>query len=93
MNSEEKRLLDDEEISAVAGGAKSDTVEMSGTVIEHLPNDLYMVKLENGDTIKACRSGKLRMNFITLIVGDSVTVEVVPEGNITGRIIYRAKRL
>ncbi|MBO7698987.1 MAG: translation initiation factor IF-1 [Erysipelotrichaceae bacterium] len=93
MNSEEKRLLSDEEIDTVAGGAKSDVVEVQGIVTERLFNDTYHVQLEDGTIIKARRSGKMRTSYVDLIVGDHVTVEVIP-GNtdITGRIITRAHR-
>jgi translation initiation factor IF-1 len=71
--------------------AKDDSIELQGTVIEALPNAMFQVELENGHKILAHISGKLRMNFIRILPGDKVTVEVSPYDLTRGRIIWRAK--
>lgn len=92
MSSERKQLLSDEEMSTVAGGSKENLIEMNGTVIEKLYNDAYNVQLENGENIKAYRSGKLRMYYVILEVGDRVTVQIDPDNNSAERITYRFKK-
>ncbi|KWX08026.1 translation initiation factor IF-1 [Hydrogenibacillus schlegelii] len=64
---------------------------MQGTVIEPLPNAMFRVKLENGHVILAHVSGKIRMNFIRILPGDRVTVELSPYDLTRGRITYRYK--
>lgn len=71
--------------------AKDDVIELQGEVLEALPNANFRVKLENGHEIVAHISGKLRMNFIRILPGDKVTVNVSPYDLSRGRIIWRAK--
>jgi translation initiation factor IF-1 len=71
--------------------AKEDTIEVEGTVIEPLPNAMFRVELANGHKILAHVSGKIRMNFIRILPGDKVTVELSPYDLTRGRIIYRFK--
>ena len=71
--------------------AKEDVLELEGTVVETLPNAMFKVELENGHQILAHISGKLRMNFIKILPGDKVTVELSPYDLTRGRIIWRAK--
>jgi translation initiation factor IF-1 len=71
--------------------AKEDVIEVEGTVIEALPNALFQVQLENGHKILAHISGKLRMNFIRILPGDKVTLELSPYDLSRGRITWRAK--
>jgi len=71
--------------------SKSDVVEIEGTVIEKLPNTMSRVQLENGHEVLAHISGKLRMNFIKIVPGDKVTLELSPYDLTKGRIIWRDK--
>ena len=71
--------------------SKTDVIEMQGTVVEALPNATFQVKLESGQVILAHISGKLRMNFIRILPGDKVTVELSPYDLSRGRITWRAK--
>ncbi len=71
--------------------AKDDVIEIEGKVIEALPNATFQVELENGHRILAHISGKLRMNFIRILVGDKVTVEMSPYDLTKGRITWRSK--
>ncbi len=71
--------------------AKDDVLELEGTVVEALPNAVFQVELENGHKILAHISGKLRMNFIRILPGDRVTVEMSPYDLTKGRITWRAK--
>lgn len=71
--------------------SKSDVIEIEGKVLEKLPNAMFQVELENGHQILAHISGKLRMNFIRILPGDKVTVELSPYDLTKGRIIWRAK--
>ena len=71
--------------------SKSDVIEIEGTVVEALPNAMFKVELENGHEILAHISGKLRMNFIRILPGDKVTVEMSPYDLTRGRITWRAK--
>ena len=71
--------------------SKSDVIEMKGTVTDALPNSIFKVKLENGHQIIAHVSGKIRMNFIIILPGDKVTVEMSPYDLTRGRITYRHK--
>ena len=71
--------------------SKEDVIEVSGKILEALPNATFQVELENGHKILAHVSGKLRMNFIRILPGDKVTVEMSPYGLTKGRITWRAK--
>jgi translation initiation factor IF-1 len=71
--------------------AKDDVIEVEGTVIETLPNAMFKVELENGHTVLAHVSGKIRMHFIRILPGDKVTVELSPYDLTRGRITYRFK--
>ena len=71
--------------------SKGDIIECDGTVKEALPDAKFKVELENGHVILAHISGKMRMNFIKILPGDSVKVEISPYDLNKGRIIYRAK--
>lgn len=71
--------------------SKEDVIEVDGTVIETLPNTNFKVKLENGHEILAHISGKLRMNYIKILPGDKVKVELSPYDLNRGRITWRAK--
>ncbi len=70
---------------------KEDVIEMEGTVLETLPNAMFQVELENGHTVLAHVSGKIRMHFIRILPGDKVTVELSPYDLTKGRITYRYK--
>jgi translation initiation factor IF-1 len=70
---------------------KEDVIEVEGTVIEALPNAMFQVELENGHKVLAHISGKLRMNFIRILPGDKVTLELSPYDLTRGRITWRAK--
>lgn len=72
--------------------SKTDVVEIEGTVIEKLPNAMFQVELENGHKVLAHISGKLRMNFIKIVPGDKVTLELSPYDLSKGRIIWRDKQ-
>ncbi len=71
--------------------AKEDVIEVEGTVTEALPNTNFKVELENGHQILAHISGKLRMNYIKILPGDKVKVELSPYDLSKGRITWRAK--
>lgn len=71
--------------------AKEDAIQVSGTVVETLPNAMFRVELENKHQILAHISGKMRMHFIKILPGDTVTVELSPYDLSRGRIVYRAK--
>ena len=71
--------------------AKEDVIEVEGTVVEALPNTNFKVELENGHQILAHISGKHRMNYIKILPGDKVKVELSPYDLSRGRIIWRAK--
>ncbi len=71
--------------------SKEDVIEVEGTVSEALPNTLFKVKLENGHEILAHISGKLRMNYIKILPGDKVKVELSQYDLTKGRITWRAK--
>ena len=70
---------------------KEDAIEVEGTVLEPLPNAMFKVELENGHQVLAHISGKMRMHFIKILVGDRVTVEMSPYDLTKGRITYRYK--
>ncbi len=71
--------------------AKADVIECEGTVVEVLPNTVFKVKLTNGHIVTAHISGKMRMNYIKVVPGDKVTVEVSIYDLSQGRITFRAK--
>ncbi len=71
--------------------SKEDVIEVEGKVIEALPNAMFKVKLENGHIVLAHVSGKMRMNFIRILPGDRVTMELTPYDLDRGRITYRFK--
>ena len=68
-----------------------DVIEVEGTVVEPLPNAMFKVQLENGHNVLAYVSGKIRMNFIKILPGDKVTIELSPYDLTRGRITYRFK--
>lgn len=71
--------------------SKTDVIEVEGRVIEPLPNAMFTVELESGHKVLAHVSGKIRMNFIRILPGDRVTVELSPYDLSRGRITYRFK--
>lgn len=71
--------------------SKEDVIEVEGTVVEALPNAIFQVELENGHIVLAHVSGKMRMNFIRILPGDKVTMELTPYDLNRGRITYRFK--
>ena len=71
--------------------AKSDVIEAEGVVLEALPNATFKVELQNGHKVLAHISGKLRMNFIRILAGDKVTLELSPYDLTRGRITWRSK--
>ena len=71
--------------------AKKDSIEVLGTVLEALPNAMFKVKLENGFEVLAHISGKMRMNFIRILPGDKVRIELSPYDLTRGRITWRDK--
>ncbi|MDD3613802.1 MAG: translation initiation factor IF-1 [Caldicoprobacterales bacterium] len=71
--------------------AKEDVIEVEGKVIDALPNAMFQVELDNGHKVLAHISGKLRMNFIRILPGDRVTIELSPYDLTRGRITWRGK--
>lgn len=71
--------------------AKEDVIEMEGTIIDTLPNTMFRVELENGHVVTAHISGKMRNNYIRILTGDKVKVEMTPYDLSKGRITYRAR--
>ena len=71
--------------------AKEDVIQMEGTVVDTLPNTMFRVELENGHTVTAHISGKMRKHYIRILTGDKVTVELTPYDLSKGRITYRAR--
>lgn len=74
--------------------AKEDVIEMQGTVLDTLPNTMFrveLVELENGHVVTAHISGKMRKNYIRILTGDKVTVEMTPYDLSKGRIVFRAR--
>ena len=71
--------------------SKADVIEIEGVVVEKLPNAMFKVELVNGHNVLAHISGKLRMNFIKILPGDKVTLEMSPYDLSKGRIIWRDK--
>jgi translation initiation factor IF-1 len=71
--------------------AKEEHIEMEGTIVETLPNTLFRVELENGHVVTAHISGKMRKNYIRILTGDKVTVQLTPYDLTKGRIVFRAR--
>jgi translation initiation factor IF-1 len=71
--------------------AKEEAIEMEGTIIECLPNTNFKVKLENEHVINAHISGRMRKNYIKILLGDRVTVQLTPYDLSKGRIVFRSK--
>ena len=71
--------------------SKEDMIEIEGTVLEAMPNAMFKVEIQGGHQILAHISGKLRMNFIRILPGDKVTVEMSPYDLTKGRITWRSK--
>ena len=71
--------------------SKADVIEIEGVVVKKLPNAMFKVELENGHIVLAHISGKLRMNFIKILPGDKVTLEMSPYDLSKGRIVWRDK--
>jgi translation initiation factor IF-1 len=71
--------------------AKEETIQMQGEIEETLPNATFRVKLENGHIVLCHIAGKMRMNYIRILPGDKVTVELTPYDLTRGRIVFRAK--
>lgn len=71
--------------------SKQDVIEVEGKVLEPLPNAMFRVELQNGHKVLAHVSGKIRMNFIRILAGDRVMVELSPYDLSRGRIVYRYK--
>lgn len=71
--------------------AKEDAIQMEGTIMDTLPNTTFKVELENGHTVIAHISGRMRKNYIRILTGDKVTVELTPYDLSKGRIVYRAR--
>jgi len=69
--------------------AKKDAIRLQAKVVEALPNAMFRVELENGHKVLAHVSGKMRMNFIRILLGDAVTVEMSPYDLTRGRIVLR----
>ena len=71
--------------------AKEDSIEMEGVVVDTLPNTMFRVELENGHVVTAHISGKMRKNYIRILTGDKVRVEMTPYDLNKARIVYRAR--
>ncbi|HMI77112.1 MAG TPA: translation initiation factor IF-1 [Buchnera sp. (in: enterobacteria)] len=71
--------------------AKEENIEMQGTVIDTLPNTMFRVELENKHIVTAHISGKMRKNYIRILTGDKVTIELTPYDLSKGRIIFRSR--
>lgn len=71
--------------------AKEENIELQGTVLETLPNTTFRVELENGHVVTAHISGRMRKNYIRILTGDKVTVQVTPYDISKGRIVFRAR--
>ena len=71
--------------------AKEESIEMQGTIIETLPNTMFRVQLDNGHIVMAHISGKMRKNYIRILTGDKVTVQITPYDLTKGRITFRAR--
>jgi len=71
--------------------SKEEHIEMEGTIIDTLPNTLFRVKLDNDHVVTAHISGKMRKNYIRILTGDKVTVQLTPYDLTKGRIVFRAR--
>jgi translation initiation factor IF-1 len=71
--------------------SKEEHIEMEGTIVDTLPNTLFRVKLDNGHVVTAHISGKMRKNYIRILTGDKVTVQLTPYDLTKGRIVFRAR--
>ena len=71
--------------------AKEESIEMQGTILETLPNTMFRVQLDNGHIVMAHISGKMRTNYIRILTGDKVTVQITPYDLTKGRITFRAR--
>ena len=71
--------------------AKEEIIEMQGTILETLPNTMFRVQLDNGHIVMAHISGKMRKNYIRILTGDKVTVQITPYDLTKGRITFRAR--
>ena len=71
--------------------AKEESIEMQGTILETLPNTMFRVQLENGHIVMAHISGKMRKNYIRILTGDKVTVQMTPYDLTKGRIVFRSR--
>lgn len=71
--------------------SKEDSIEMQGTILETLPNTMFRVELENGHVVIAHISGKMRKNYIRILTGDKVTVQLTPYDLTKGRIVFRSR--
>ena len=71
--------------------SKEDNIEMQGVVLESLPNTTFRVQLENGHVVMAYISGKMRKNYIRILTGDKVTVQMTPYDLTKGRIVFRSR--
>ncbi|WP_148863045.1 translation initiation factor IF-1 [Marinobacter fonticola] len=71
--------------------AKADVIEMEGVIVDTLPNTMFRVELANGHVVTAHISGKMRKNYIRILTGDKVKVELTPYDLSKGRIVYRAR--
>jgi translation initiation factor IF-1 len=71
--------------------SKDDSIEFEGTILETLPNTVFRVKLENGHVVTAHISGRMRKNYIRILTGDKVKIEMTPYDLTKGRITYRMK--
>jgi len=71
--------------------SKEEPIEMEGTVVDTLPNTMFRVELENGHIVTAHISGKMRKNYIRILTGDKVTVQLTPYDLSKGRIVYRSR--
>lgn len=69
--------------------AKEESIEMQGTILETLPNTMFRVQLDNGHIVMAHISGKMRKNYIRILTGDKVTVQITPYDLTKGRITFR----
>jgi translation initiation factor IF-1 len=86
-----KRRPDSEKKKPTDGNPKEDAIEVMATVIEPLPNAMFRVELDNKHRVLAHISGKMRKNFIRILPGDKVAVELSPYDLTRGRIVYRYK--
>jgi translation initiation factor IF-1 len=83
--------LEDDKKKGDSGNSKEDAIEVMATVVEPLPNAMFRVELENKHRVLAHVSGKMRKNFIRILAGDKVAVELSPYDLTRGRIVYRYK--